>query len=80
MQGIPGGKVSVPGGRSMSYSKQKKCICALFRTFSEVELIDVIAHLKEHQEALRRATRHVVTRAAECIDVDGGIFKNVCTR
>jgi hypothetical protein len=25
----------------------------------------------------RRATRHVLTRVAECIDVDGGIFENV---
>jgi hypothetical protein len=25
----------------------------------------------------RRATRHVLTRVAKCIDVDGGIFKNV---
>jgi hypothetical protein len=25
----------------------------------------------------RRATRHVLTRAAKCIDVDGGIFENV---
>jgi hypothetical protein len=30
-----------------------------------------------HQDALRRATRHVLTRAAKCIDVDGGIFENV---
>jgi hypothetical protein len=28
-------------------------------------------------EALRRATRRVLTRAAQCIDVDGGIFENV---
>jgi hypothetical protein len=25
----------------------------------------------------RRATRHVLTRVAKCIDVDGGILKNV---
>jgi hypothetical protein len=25
----------------------------------------------------RRATRHVLTRVAKCIDVDGGIFENV---
>jgi hypothetical protein len=25
----------------------------------------------------RGATRHVLTRAANCIDVDGGIFENV---
>jgi hypothetical protein len=24
----------------------------------------------------RRATRHVLTRVAKCIDVDGGIFEN----
>jgi hypothetical protein len=25
----------------------------------------------------KRATRHVLTRVAKCIDVDGGIFGNV---
>jgi hypothetical protein len=25
----------------------------------------------------RRATRHVLTRVANCIDVDGGIFENI---
>jgi hypothetical protein len=25
----------------------------------------------------RQATRHVLTRVAKCIDVDGGIFENV---
>jgi hypothetical protein len=40
-------------------------------------LTDVFAHIKESQEALGRATRSVLTRAAKCVDVDGGIFKNV---
>jgi hypothetical protein len=31
----------------------------------------------ERQDALGRATRHVLTRVAKCIDVDGGIFENV---
>jgi hypothetical protein len=38
---------------------------------------DVIARIKEIQEALRRATRHVLTRAAKCINLDGGIFENI---
>ncbi|PNF31055.1 hypothetical protein B7P43_G17681 [Cryptotermes secundus] len=25
----------------------------------------------------RRATHHVLTRVAKCIDVDGGIFENI---
>jgi hypothetical protein len=37
----------------------------------------VIAPIKERQDTLRRATRHVLTRVAKCIDVDGGIFGNV---
>jgi hypothetical protein len=37
----------------------------------------VIARMKERQDALRRATRHVLTRVAKCIDVDGGILENV---
>ena len=35
-----------------------------------VNILDVIACIKERQEALRRTTR-----VAECIDVDGGIFE-----
>jgi hypothetical protein len=38
--------------------------------------LDVIARINE-QDALRRAIRHVLTRAAECIDVDTGIFESV---
>jgi hypothetical protein len=33
---------------------------------------DVIALIKESQDALRRATR-----VAKCIDVDGGILENI---
>jgi hypothetical protein len=39
--------------------------------------MDVIARIKESRDALRRATRHVLTRVTECIDVDSGIFENV---
>jgi hypothetical protein len=41
------------------------------------EQFHVIAHIKEHQDALRQATRHILTRVAKCTDVDGGIFENV---
>ena len=40
-------------------------------------IMDVITHIKERQDALRRATRHVLTRVAKCIDADGGIFEKV---
>jgi hypothetical protein len=43
-------------------------------------IIDVIARRKESQDGqdeLRRATYHVLTRIAKCIDVDGGIIENV---
>jgi hypothetical protein len=40
-------------------------------------IVDVIARIKEYQDALKQATHHVLTRVAKCIDVDGGIFKNV---
>jgi hypothetical protein len=39
--------------------------------------MDVIARIKERQDALRRATRHVLTQDAKCIDVDSGISENV---
>jgi hypothetical protein len=56
------------------------CTCILFRTVSEIELFHctvVIARIKERQDSLRRATRHVLTRVTKCIDVDGGIFEKV---
>jgi hypothetical protein len=40
-------------------------------------IMDAIAHIKERQDELRRATRHALTRVAKRIDVDGGIFENV---
>jgi hypothetical protein len=40
-------------------------------------ITDAIARIKERQDELRRATRHVLTRVAKCIDVNGGIFENV---
>jgi hypothetical protein len=40
-------------------------------------IMDVIASIKERQDALRPATRPVLTRVAKCIDNDGGIFENV---
>jgi hypothetical protein len=40
-------------------------------------IMDAIACLKERQDELRRATRHVLIRAAKCIDVDGGISENL---
>ena len=41
-----------------------------------VTILDVIACIKERQDALRRTTRHVFTRVAKCIDVEGGIFEH----
>jgi hypothetical protein len=40
-------------------------------------IINFTARLKERQDALKRATRHVLIRFAKCIDVDGGIFGNI---
>jgi hypothetical protein len=39
--------------------------------------MDVIARIKERKDALRRATRQVLTGVSKCINVDGGIFENV---
>ena len=40
-------------------------------------IMDVIARIKERQDALKRATRHVLTLVAKCIVVTGGNFENV---
>jgi len=42
-----------------------------------VNILDVIACIKERQDALRRTSRHVFTRVAKVIDVDGGIFEHL---
>ena len=42
-----------------------------------VNILDVIACIKGSQDALRRTSRHVFTRVAKCIDVDGGIFEHL---
>jgi hypothetical protein len=42
-----------------------------------VNILDVIACLKERQDALRQTTRHVLTRVTKCVDVDGGIFEHL---
>jgi hypothetical protein len=40
IQNVPGGKVNILGGHSISHSKKKKriCTCVLFQTVSEIEL------------------------------------------
>jgi hypothetical protein len=40
-------------------------------------IMDAIGRIKERQDELRGATRHVLTRVAKCTDVDGGIFENL---
>jgi len=42
-----------------------------------VNILDVIACIKERQDALRRTARHVFTRVAKYTDVDGGIFEHL---
>jgi hypothetical protein len=66
LQSVPGGQVSILGRHSIGRSKQK---CVPFRTVPEMELF--------HCTLYRRATRHVLTRIAKCIHVDGGIFENI---
>jgi hypothetical protein len=57
--------------------------CEVYRrkvdTWDELlgRIMDAIARIKKHQDELKRATRHVLTRVAQCIDVDGGIFENL---
>jgi hypothetical protein len=49
--------------------------CLLFRTVSEVQLW--MCSIKGHQDALKPATRHVLTRVAKCTEGDGGVLENV---
>jgi hypothetical protein len=78
IQNVPRRNVNILGGHSIGHSKQKKCMrtCVLFRTVSEIELF----HCTVRSTLYRRATRHVLTRVAKCIDVDGGILEMHYTR
>jgi hypothetical protein len=40
-------------------------------------IMDNIASIKESYDAFRRAPRHVLTRVAKCMAVDGGILDNL---
>jgi len=42
-----------------------------------INILDIIACIKEHQDALRQTTHHVLTQVAKYIDVDGGIFEHL---
>jgi hypothetical protein len=72
LQGVPGGSFNILGGDNIGRVKQKSlyvhvCYSERFPRQSYISLY-------------KRATRHVLTRVAKCIDVDGGIFENVFTR
>jgi hypothetical protein len=58
------------GGHCIGHSKQNvyMYICLIPNSFCD-RTTDVIARIKEHQDALRRV--------AKCIDVDDGIFEIV---
>jgi hypothetical protein len=68
IQSVPGGKGNILGGHSIGHAKQKVCVyvCPIPNGFRDTAI-----------SLYRRATRHVLTRAAKCIDVAGGIFGNV---
>jgi hypothetical protein len=68
IQNVPEGKINIPGGHSISLSKQKvhMYMCPIPNGFRDTAI-----------SLYRRATRHALTRVAKCIDVDGGIFENV---
>jgi hypothetical protein len=40
-------------------------------------ILDAAARIKKREDQLRRTTRHLRTRVAKCIEVDGGIFENL---
>jgi hypothetical protein len=48
-------------------------MCPILRGFQD----RAIAHIKVCQDTRRRATRHVLTQVAECIDVHGIVFENM---
>jgi hypothetical protein len=59
---------------SVILSKNCICTCVLFQMVSEIQLFHCTVL---YCTLYRRATLHVLKRVAKCVDVDGGIFKNV---
>jgi hypothetical protein len=77
--GAPEGKLSIVRGHSIGQSKQKEKLYIYMYPIPngfQDETMDVITRIKERQDALKRATRHV-TRITKSFDVDSGIFENV---
>jgi hypothetical protein len=69
-QNVPKGMVSILDGHSVGHSKQKKKL--------HVYVSPIPNGYRDRTTALyRRATRHVLTRVAKCIDAVGGISENV---
>jgi hypothetical protein len=69
IQNVPGRKVNILGGHSIGHSKQVKIykyMCPIPNGFRDRAI-----------SLYRRATRHVLTRVAKCIDFDGVILENV---
>jgi hypothetical protein len=69
IQDAPEGKFNIPRGHSIGHRKQKKVymyVCPIPNGFRGRAI-----------SLYRRATRHVLTRVAKCIDVDVGFFLNV---
>jgi hypothetical protein len=75
IQDFWGGKVNILRGDIASVVLSKKVYmhtCPIPNGFR-----DRAVSLSNGLDALRRATRHVLTRVTKCIDVDDGIFENV---
>jgi hypothetical protein len=68
---VPGGKVNILGG----YSKKKKRYIYMYMCHIPIGFRNRAISL--YCTLYRRATHHVLTRVAKCIDVNGGNFENV---
>jgi hypothetical protein len=69
IQDVPRAKVNILLGYDIGHSKKKTVymyMCPIPNGFRDRTL-----------SLYRGATRHILTRVAKCIDVDGGIFENV---
>jgi hypothetical protein len=78
IQDVPGGM----GGHSVSHSKQKECVCVCARVCPILNVfqdraMDVIACIKERQDALREAMGHVLAQVSKCTDVDWNFRRSI---
>jgi hypothetical protein len=59
---------------------EERCLRWTHETELIARILDAAVHIKKREDQIRRTTRDLRTRVANCIEVDGGICEHLfCT-